>query len=328
MTWREAHEEAMYAAAEAHDELGLDATNRIDVFGVIEGLKLDLLFRPLRGASGLYVPDPPYGGGVLVTSLHRLARQRFTAAHELAHFWLKHDASIDIHTEILARSELDRLAPHEMVAEAFAAWFLMPPELIDHVLEDLHIEKPSSPEDVYAISLRLGTSYRATAYHLPSLKLASYNTARGWATQPPKHVKTALSLGTPMDSYHHDVWSLSERDANANLEVRAGDRLVLTLPETPSSGVMWNTHELPAGTRVVADSMYDHVDGAPADHGPPQPPGAPLPRTVIVDLDPDAYGPVELALTKAPIWSLGAATDRYSVHLRVQQPLLGRPIAA
>lgn len=328
MTWHEAHEEAMYAAAEAHDELGIDATNRIDVFGVIEGLKLDLLFRPLRGASGLYVPAPPSGGGVLVTSLHRLARQRFTAAHELAHFWLKHEASIDIHTEILARSELDRLAPHEMVAEAFAAWFLMPPELVDQVLEELRIEKPASPEDVYAISLRLGTSYQATAYHLPNLKLVSYNTARGWATRPPKQVKTALSLATPMDSYHHDVWSLYERDANADLEVRAGDRLVLTLPETPSSGVIWSTGELPAGARVVADSMYDHVDGAPDDQDPPEPPGAPFPRTVIVDLDPDASGAVELALTKAPVWSPGTATDHYSVHLRVQQPLLGRPIAA
>lgn len=328
MTWREAHEEAMYAAAEAHDELGIDASNRIDVFAVIEGLELDLLFRPLRGASGLYVPAPPGRGGVLVTSLHRLARQRFTAAHELGHFWLKHDASIDIHTEILARSDLDRLAPQEMVAEAFAAWFLMPPELIDHALEELHIEKPASPEDVYAISLRLGTSYQATAYHLPNLKLASYNTARGWATRPPKHVKMALSLGTPMDSYHHDVWSLSERDADAELEVRAGDRLVLTLPEIPSSGVMWNTTELPAGARVVADTMYDHLDGMVDDADPLEPPGAPLPRTVIVDLDPDAYGPVELALSKAPVWAPGTATDRYSVHLRVQQPLLGRPIAA
>jgi hypothetical protein len=260
-----------------------------------------------------------------------LARQRFTAAHELGHFWLKHDASIDLQTEILARNELDRLEPKEMVAEAFAAWFLMPPELLDAALADLRIKKPGSPEDVYALSLRLGTSYQATAYHLPNLKLVPYNVARAWATRPPKHIKTELSLGAPMDSYHHDVWSLSERDADAELDVRAGDRLVVTLLETPSSGVMWSTADLPATAHVVADTMYDALENAPLQNGEglqAQPPGGTLARTVILDLDPAAGGPVELTLTKVPVWAPDAPTDRYRVHLRVQQPLLGRLVAA
>ncbi len=331
MNWREAHEEAMFAAAETHDELGLDATQRIDVFAVIEGLGLELLFRPLRGASGLYVPGPERNqGGVLVTSHHGLARQRFTAAHELGHYWLGHEASLDLETEILARSAFDRLRPDEMVAEAYASWFLMPPELVDTVLENLAIARPASPEDVYALSLRLGTSYQATAYHLPNLKLANYNTARDWAIQPPKRVKAALSMGTEMATYHRDVWSLSGRDADADFQVRAGDRLVLTLDEIPSSGLMWNTSALSADTRVVADTMHDRLDASDDALSAvrPPPPGAPHPRTLIVDLDGSADGPVDIALTKAPVWAPDDAIERFLVHLHVQQPLLGRPIAA
>jgi Zn-dependent peptidase ImmA (M78 family) len=329
-SWREAHQQAMFAAADAHDQLGIDADHRIDVFRIIEEVELALMFRPLRGVSGLYVPGPQrVGGGILVTSNHGLARQRFTAAHELGHFWLNHGGSIDVATEVLGRDELNRLEPAEMAAEAFAAWFLMPPELVDASLQQLQIAKPNSAEDVYALSLRMGTSYQATAYHLPNLKLAPYDVARDWATQPPKTVKTALSMGTPMPSYQQDVWSLSARDAGADIEVRAGDRLVLTLPETPSSGVMWSTNELPGATRVVADTMRDHLDEqSQKSLLGDQPPGGDVPRIVILDLDPGTSGAVELALTKAPVWAPDAPVDRYRVNLYVQQPLLGRPIPA
>jgi Zn-dependent peptidase ImmA (M78 family) len=330
VTWSQAHEQAMFAAADAHDELGLDSTQRIDVFGVIEGLGLELLFRPLRGISGLYVPGPHRSdGGVLITSHHGLARQRFTGAHELCHHWLEHEASLDLETEILTRSARGRLAPDEMVAEAFASWFLMPPELVDRVLTDLDISTPRSAEDVYALSLRLGTSYQATAYHLPNLKLASPAAAHAWADRPPKRVKTALSLGTEMPSYYRDVWSLSERDTDAAFQVRAGDRLVVTLPEIPSSGFMWSTRRLPEAAKVVADTMTDVLDGAEGDllaKDEAEPPGAPHPRTVIVDLDAAAAGSVDLSLVKAAVWAPDEAVEQFLVHLHVQQPLLGRPI--
>lgn len=321
----------MFAAADAHDELQLDMTRRIEVFDAIVGLGLELLFRPLRGVSGLYVPGlHRTDGGVLITSHHRVARQRFTAAHELAHFWLEHEASLDVETELLVRSTLSGMEPDEMVAEAFAAWFLMPPELVDSVLEDLALSAPRSVDDVYALSLRLGTSYQATAYHLPNLKLADYTNAQAWASQPPKRAKSALSMGIDMGSYYRDVWSLSERDADAAFQVRAGDRLVVTLPEVPSSGYMWNSEALSADATVVADTMTDVLE-PPADlllDGHAEPPGAPQPRTVIVDLDDDADGVVDLALVKAPVWAPHEPVERFLVHLRVQQPLLGRPIPA
>jgi Zn-dependent peptidase ImmA (M78 family) len=331
MNWREAHEEAMFAAADAHEELQLDTTRRIDVFWTIEHLGLELLFRPLRGASGLYVPGPNRSdGGVLINSHHRLARQRFTGAHELGHFWLEHEASLDLVTEVLARAELGRLTPQEMTAEAFAAWFLMPPELVDAVLDDLELTAPRSADDVYALSLRMGTSYEATAYHLPNLKLIDYPTARQFAAQPPKRVKVALSMGVEMDSYYRDVWSLSERDADAAFQVGAGDRLVVTLSEIPSSGYMWSTQTLPAGARIVADTMTDVLASTERDvpQSRGEPPGAPHPRTVIVDLDEEADGEIDLSLVKAPVWAPQEGIERFLVHLAIERPLLGRPVSS
>jgi len=329
MNWRDAHEEAMFAVADAHEELQVDTTHRIDVFATIEGLGLELLFRPLQGASGLYVPGPNRtDGGVLINSHHRLARQRFTGAHELGHFWLEHEASLDLKTEIFTRAEMDRLSPHEMTAEAFAAWFLMPPELVDAVLEELDLTAPRSADDVYALSLRMGTSYEATAYHLPNLKLVDYSTAPRWATQPPKRVKAALSMGVEMASYYCDVWSLSERDADAAFQVRAGDRLVVTLAEIPSSGYMWSTGALPAGARVVADTMTDKLARKEEQlyEDKTEPPGAPHPRTVIVDLDDAVDGTIDISLVKAPVWAPEERVEQFLVHLEVEQPLLGRPI--
>src|SRR5579871_1638985 len=64
----------------------------IDVFSATLRLGLPLLFRPLRGLLGAFLRDPI--PGVLVTTERPLSIQRLTAAHELGHFWLKHQPSL------------------------------------------------------------------------------------------------------------------------------------------------------------------------------------------------------------------------------------------
>lgn len=60
MIWKHAHQEAMFAAAEAHDDRGIGPTTRIDVFAAID-VELDLFFKPI-GAAGFYT-----GRAVVVT---------------------------------------------------------------------------------------------------------------------------------------------------------------------------------------------------------------------------------------------------------------------
>ena len=86
------------AAARLHQRLNLrhqiDAKGgNIDVFSVIQTLDLPLLLRPLQGLLGAYLNDPT--PGVLITTQRPMAIQRFTAAHELGHFSLQHQPSLD-----------------------------------------------------------------------------------------------------------------------------------------------------------------------------------------------------------------------------------------
>src|SRR5262249_61495232 len=59
-----------------------------------------VMFRPLKNLLGAYFSDPDTG--VLVTTKRPLPVQRFTAAHELGHAVLGHEASLD-DAEVLER---------------------------------------------------------------------------------------------------------------------------------------------------------------------------------------------------------------------------------
>jgi IrrE N-terminal-like domain len=227
MNWREAHEEAMFIAADAHEDLEIDISREIDVFTAIEDFDLDLLFRPLAGAAGLYVgPDGGRPGGILINSRHRRARQRYTGGHELGHHLMGHAPKLEPE-----KRGLGQLPAEEMLAEAFAAWFLMPPELVDEVLEELTLRRPSGPADVYALALRLGTSFEATALHLANLKLVEPAWAQEWAATPLKRVKEALCAGSPPVSYRGDVWLPDPRRDTSQLAIAAGDRVIVSLSD-------------------------------------------------------------------------------------------------
>jgi len=86
------------AGARLHQQLDLrsqiqDHGGNVDVFGAIHSIDLPLLLRPLQGLLGAYINDP--GPGVLVTTQRPMSIQRFTAAHELGHFSLGHQPSLD-----------------------------------------------------------------------------------------------------------------------------------------------------------------------------------------------------------------------------------------
>ena len=62
---------------------------------------------------------------------------------------------------------------------------------------------------------------------------------------------------------------LGLQDAGRTVEVAAGDRLLLALPENAGTGYTWQVEALPEGARVV-EERYDHgagsAIGAAAEH--------------------------------------------------------------
>src|SRR3954449_13355922 len=123
------------AAARLHRNLGLREQTgarggNVDVFGAIQTLDLPLLLRPLQGLLGAYLSEP--APGVLVTTQRPISIQRFTAAHELGHFSLRHQPSLDDES-ILRRMPMAGEATsdlQEVEADAFAVEFMMPRWLI------------------------------------------------------------------------------------------------------------------------------------------------------------------------------------------------------
>lgn len=55
---------------------------------------------------------------------------------------------------------------------------------------------------------------------------------------------------------------LGPGDNGRTIETRPGDRLVIALPETASSGYRWMADELPSGAQVV-EERYENAAGGP-----------------------------------------------------------------
>jgi Zn-dependent peptidase ImmA (M78 family) len=299
LIWKHAHQEAMFAAAEAHEDLGVDTAARIDIFAAID-VELDLFFKPI-GAAGFYMPVDRFDGnaaGIIVNSDHPLALQRYSGAHELGHHHFGHQPDIDLEAELVARPDREQLSDDEKLAEAFASWFLAPPELVDIVLEQLGLERLRTPRDVYQLALRLGTSYKATCYHLPSLKLLDSRRGHEWAQIELRRIKEEIAPQPRPEGWHNDVWLLGDGDRGRELVVRAGDRLVV-------DGVS-QVDELPAGATVVADEPPMLV----ADSS-----------DTVIDIARDApRGRTQLALS--------AGNDGYVIALEVARPCFGKYIGA
>lgn len=261
LSWTDAHRTALIRVQQLHGDLGTPMDRPVDVFAAIEQAGPVLGFAPLGNhVDGVYLPQRVgRSAGVLIHQFQPRTRQRYTAGHELGHWAFGHTNPLaDGNLEVaLQRGEADRWPDHEKQAEAFGAWFLMPRRLVRHALSELGFEVPRDPFDVYSLSLWLGTSYTATARHLPNLRLVDRAQADAWARIAPAALKRALAQELVPDNLRNDVWWLDERHHGRHIIGRPGDRIVLTLEEIPSSGITWQVEELPSGVVQLADSFVD-----------------------------------------------------------------------
>jgi Zn-dependent peptidase ImmA (M78 family) len=122
--------------------------------------------------------------------------QRFTASHELGHFMLRHDPSLDDES-ILRRMPMASQPAEdfqEVEADAFAVAFMLPRWLIGW-----HAERQGwtvadfrRPSAVYQLALRIGASYEATCWTLARNQLIQANQARELLQMQPHELKVGL----------------------------------------------------------------------------------------------------------------------------------------
>lgn len=295
----------------------------IDIFGVFSTVGLPVLIRPLDGLLGAYLSEPDHG--VLVTSERPMSIQRWTAAHELGHYILRHKPSLD-NENVLRRmpQSSDAIGGdfQEDEANAFAVAFLMPRWLVAwHAQrQGWTADEFRNPAIVYQLSLRLGASYEAICWTLARYNFISGADSQELLETKPKKLKVELLGSHEPPDYKGDVWLLTERDAGASIDGSRNDLFVLRLAEHAGSGYLWNLNQLresgfavvkneteesdedpdsigsPVVRRVTANSPEAHRGTMSIDERRPWEPVPPL-RTISVDYD--FTGPEEKGLTRA-----------------------------
>jgi len=241
---------AVYEAGRFHKEHDAKGRaergeGRVDVLGMIVKQDLPCIFRPLKGLLGAFLADPDRG--VIVTTKRPLPIQRFTAAHELGHAVLGHEASLDSE-EVLARAlfSADKYDPREVQANAFATELLTPPWLIVQHMKTQGWTRGdlTKPDIVYQLSLRMGSSYSATSYALREVKAIDSATCAGLLKIKPRTIKQSLIEPYEPTSWYGDVWVVTERDNGAILEGSRTDLILFRLSEHASSGYIWQFGDL------------------------------------------------------------------------------------
>lgn len=277
---------------------------RIDVFSIIVELGVPLVFKPLDGLLGAFLFDP--SPGILVTTERPLSIQRYTAAHELGHYFMGHRASLDDEGILRGSPFVKANYSHdEVAANTFAAMFLMPDWLLNHHAKQQGWTADSlqDPTVVYQMSLRVGTSYESTCRVLERHGFITPRLATKLLDIPPKDTKKKLLGSRSLSSWRPNVWMLTERDSGTTIYGEPEDLFVVKLKEHSGAGYLWNLDQVKAaGFNVVSDERLIPDSG--------QDIGGEVERVLTAQSKDDCEGSVELI--EARPWDPDDAMARLS----------------
>lgn len=154
------------AAQELRLEQGLGIEPLVELWSFIRDLDLDLAFHDFDddGPDGLYHWNGRRGLIVVNSSKRDVARQRFTAAHELGHHLL-HGGRLGSPLDVVDADVFSNENEAEREANAFAATLLMPDAAMKTAFSEKD-RKAISAEDVAELMHRFGTSFQTTVYRL------------------------------------------------------------------------------------------------------------------------------------------------------------------
>lgn len=225
MNWDVAHKVAAMEAVKAHRDLAIDRNGYVDVYGALQRADVVGMARPMPRLFGVYAAPRDNGPAVLLNANLDIVAQRHTAAHELGHHRAGHGTSLDEELD-RARTWGDGSWPdEEKVAEAFAAWFLMPLPAVQAALVQIGVRRPLVPEHAYRIARILGTSYAGTVNHLHRLRLLTRAERTEWLRVKPASVKADLAGGAVPGKAH--VHLITTGAHGTNVRVDAGDLVIL-----------------------------------------------------------------------------------------------------
>ena len=300
-------EETLRAVSKAADILATSPKgNRtsFDIIGAITKREIPLFFRPLDHLWGAFVLDGEGAGGIIVTSRLGLAVQRFTLAHELGHFLLGHQSSLDKTVGFAGRYASKSRATEELAADTFASELLAAKRLMvdSAARHGWNKQKLHQPDNIYQLSLRLGISYQAACWGLVTSEVLTPGEAGRLQKKPVKNLKHALAPEDLITNPWADVWSLTSGDTGTFLEAGPDDLFAVRLEDNVSAGYLWKLIDTGAAAEIVSER--------PADLAPVY--GRPSTRVVYVRFN--APGTHRLAFEHTRPWS-GARLDQIEIKI-------------
>jgi hypothetical protein len=164
MDRRSLNKAGMQAAADLRDELDLDPFAPVDIYGAAAQLGIVVRFMG-TSMEGFYYKGPP--AKILLSALRPVSRRAFTCAHELGHHIFGHGSTID---QMQGDDREDDDKPDEIIANAFAAAFLMPTVGLRAALSRRGWEaKSATPLQLFTVACEYGVGYRTLVNHLTFL---------------------------------------------------------------------------------------------------------------------------------------------------------------
>ncbi|HEY2051618.1 MAG TPA: ImmA/IrrE family metallo-endopeptidase [Caulobacteraceae bacterium] len=153
--------QGLKAAEAARDAADVDPFGPADPYAAAESFGLRVNFSA-TSMEGFYFKGDP--ANILVSSLRPVGRRAFTCAHELGHHWFGHGSTID---QLQEDDRDDSSKPDEVLANAFAAFFLMPTVVVRAAFaaREWSIAAPT-PLQLFTIACELGVGYITLLNHL------------------------------------------------------------------------------------------------------------------------------------------------------------------
>ena len=234
LSWAVAHRMAMMSANQLHRDTGVPREEYVDVFAALRAAGVCCLAKPLRGLAGAYAARELGGPVALVSSGLDEMTMRHTAAHEFGHHIFGHGSTMDERVDPDGAHLGGSWPDEEKLAEAFAAWFLMPLPAVHTAIRRAGIGRPALPEHVHQVACWLGTTFAGTARHLVNLRMATAGQAAEWARiWRARSAKIRAALCGSAAAPRGRVWVVGPEASRAILHVLPGDTLVYPFGAVP-----------------------------------------------------------------------------------------------
>lgn len=240
----------MQASISARTRAGLDLKSPTCIYTLCETHRVTVRFNDIN-MEGMYDRQPK--PRIHISALRPLARRAFTCAHELGHHVFGHGSTIDELRD--DQSGTSERPPNEVLADAFAAFVLMPTLGLREAFNRRKLDpNTASASDLFAIACNFGVGQATLVNHLSySIQMISPVRRAALGRITPKMIRTEL-LGEVVP----EALTIADRHWNSpTLDMEQGCWLLLPMGVIADTALLMPIRDLAAGRlfRAVAPGI-------------------------------------------------------------------------